>query len=40
MKKRKNIVTIAGVAAATGPLLAVLGQILIVGGNAVNLFEP
>ena len=35
---QKNIVTIAGVAAATGPLLAVLGQILIVGGNAVNLF--
>ncbi|SCI46153.1 Phage-related minor tail protein [uncultured Clostridium sp.] len=35
---QRNIVTIAGVAAATGPLLTVLGQVLIVGGNAVNLF--
>lgn len=35
---QKNIVTIAGVAAAAGPLLMALGQILIVGGNAVNLF--
>lgn len=35
---QKNIVTIAGVAAAAGPLLMALGQVLIVGGNAVNLF--
>ncbi len=35
---QKNIVTIAGVAAAAGPLLMALGQVLIVGGNAVTLF--
>lgn len=35
---QKNIVTIAGVAAAIGPLLMVVGQVLIVGGNAVTLF--
>lgn len=35
---QKNIVTIAGVAAAAGPLLIALGQVLIVGGNAVTLF--
>ena len=33
---QKNIVTIAGVAAAAGPLLMALGQVLIVGLNSVN----
>lgn len=35
---QKNIVTIAGVLAAIGPLLSMVGQVLIVGGNAVTLF--
>ena len=35
---QRNIVTLAGVAAALGPLLSGVGQLLIVGGNAVTLF--
>ena len=34
---QRNIITLAGVAAATGPLLMTLGQVLIVGGNTVTL---
>lgn len=34
---QKNIITIAGIAAAIGPLLMIVGQILIVGGNTVTL---
>ncbi len=37
-EQQKNIVTIAGVTAAIGPLLMGVGQLLIVGGNAVTLF--
>lgn len=36
-EQQKNIVTTAGIIAALGPLLSVVGQILIVGGNTVTL---
>ena len=35
---QKNIVTMAGLAAAIGPVLMTVGNLLIVGGNAVTLF--
>ncbi len=37
-EQQRNIVTIAGVAAAMGPLLMMIGQLIIVGGNATLLF--
>ena len=37
-EQQKNIVTTAGIIAALGPLLSLVGQILIVGGNTVTLF--
>lgn len=37
-EQQKNIVVIAGVVAAIGPMLMGIGQLIIVGGNAVTLF--
>lgn len=37
-EQQKNIVVMAGVVAAIGPLLMGIGQLIIVGGNAVTLF--
>ena len=37
-EQQKNIITMVGMAAAIGPLLSLLGQVLIVGGNTVTLF--
>lgn len=37
-EQQKNIVVMAGVVAAIGPMLMGIGQLIIVGGNAVTLF--
>lgn len=37
-EQQKNIVAMAGVVAAIGPMLMGIGQLIIVGGNAVTLF--
>ncbi len=37
-EQQKNIVTMAAVVAALGPILMGIGQLIIVGGNAVTLF--